>query len=127
VLKPSTANVFFRTLAKDTIRTVAAERNVRYLKVEPAVERLNRPWLMIHGGDDTYIKPEMAHSLHQRAAKSGLSELWMVDNAKHNQAMHVAGEEYHRKLVEFFDETPRERFRTEIENRPHAEPQPRPK
>ena len=50
------------------------------------------------------IKPEMAHSLHNRAEKSGLSELWMVDKAKHNQAMHIAGDEYHRKLVEFFDE-----------------------
>ena len=97
-------NFFFRTLAKDTIRKVAAERNVRYLKIEPAVERLNRPLLMIHGGGDTYIKPEMAHSLHNRAEKSGLSELWMVDKAKHNQAMHIAGDEYHRKLVEFFDE-----------------------
>lgn len=95
--------IFFRTLAKDSIRTVAAERKVRYLKVEPAVEKLNRPLLMIHGGGDTYIKPEMAQSLHKRA-KLGTAELWMVDKAKHNQSMHIAGEEYHRKLIEFFDE-----------------------
>jgi len=96
-------NLFYRTLAKDTIRTVANERNVRYLKVEPAVERLNRPLLMIHGAGDTYIKPEMARSLHGRA-KSSVSELWMVDKAKHNQARQVAGDEYHRKLIKFFDE-----------------------
>jgi fermentation-respiration switch protein FrsA (DUF1100 family) len=57
---------------------------------------------MIHGGSDTYIKKEMAESLHKRA-KSGTAELWVVDNAKHNQALHVAGDEYHRKLIEFFD------------------------
>jgi uncharacterized protein len=96
-------NVFFRTLARDSIRSVANERNVRYLKVEPAVERLNRPLLMIHGGGDTYINTEMAQSLHKRA-KSGTAELWVVDKAKHNQSMHIAGEEYHRKLIEFFDE-----------------------
>jgi pimeloyl-ACP methyl ester carboxylesterase len=93
---------FYRRLAKDTIKSVGAERNVRYLKVEPAVERLNRPLLMIHGGSDTYIKKEMAESLHKRA-KRGTAELWVVDNAKHNQALHVAGDEYHRKLIEFFD------------------------
>jgi pimeloyl-ACP methyl ester carboxylesterase len=96
-------NAFYRTLARDTIRTVASERNVSYLNVEPAVAKLNRPLLMIHGGGDTYIKPEMAQSLHKRA-KSGTAELWMVAKAKHNQALHVAGDEYHRKLIEFFDE-----------------------
>ena len=30
-------------------------------------------------------------------------ELWVVPDAKHNQAPHVAGDEYRRRVVAFFD------------------------
>jgi fermentation-respiration switch protein FrsA (DUF1100 family) len=56
---------------------------------------------MIHGEGDTYIKPDMARSLYERA--SGTKKLWIVPKAKHNQALHVAGAEYNRLVVEFFD------------------------
>ena len=49
---------------------------------------------MIHGEGDTYIKPEMAKALFERAR--GPKELWIVPKAKHNQALSVAGDEYHR-------------------------------
>ena len=45
----------------------------------------SRPLLMIHGADDTYIKPEMARSLFRCA--SDPKELWIVEGAKHNQAL----------------------------------------
>lgn len=93
---------FYRRIVHDTIRSVAAERNVQYLKVEQGVEKLKRPLLMIHGGGDSYIKPEMAKSLCDMA-KPGTAELWMVEKAKHNQAIHVAGDEYHAKVIQFFD------------------------
>ena len=56
--------------------------------------------LMIHGGGDTYIKPEMAQALFDRAGKP--KEFWLVEGAKHNQALHVAGDEYQRRVLEFF-------------------------
>ena len=56
---------------------------------------------MIHGGGDTYIKPEMAEA-PVRACRQP-KEFWLVENAKHNQALHVAGEEYERRVLEFFD------------------------
>ena len=43
----------------------------------------------------------MAKALFERAR--GPKELWVVPKAKHNQALVVAGEEYHGKLVAFFD------------------------
>ena len=52
---------------------------------------------MIHGGGDTYIKPEMAQALFELAR--GPKELWMVPKAKHNQALHVAGDEYQPRVV----------------------------
>jgi hypothetical protein len=33
----------------------------------------------------------------------GPKELWMVEGAKHNGSLHVAGEEYGRRVLEFFD------------------------
>ena len=60
-----------------------------------------RPLLMIHGGGDTYIKPEMAQALFDCAGEP--KEFWLVEGAKHNQALHVAGDEYRRRVLEFFE------------------------
>ena len=92
---------FYGMIGMSGVKLVARNRGVTYPSVEKAVGRLNRPLLMIHGDGDTYIKPEMAESLFARA--TGLKKLWLVPAAKHNQALHVAGDEYHRALVEFFD------------------------
>ncbi|HEY2787714.1 MAG TPA: alpha/beta fold hydrolase [Fimbriiglobus sp.] len=94
---------FYGLVAMAAVREVAIKRRVRFPHVESVVKRFGRPLLMIHGGADTYIKPTMAHKLGSYA-KTGTAEVWVVEKAKHNQALHVAGEEYHRKLVEFFDE-----------------------
>jgi len=82
-------------------RKVARNRGVTYPSVEKAVARLNRPLLMIHFCFDTYIRTEMAQVLFERAR--GPKELWVVPKAKHNQALTVAGAEYHAKLIAFFD------------------------
>jgi pimeloyl-ACP methyl ester carboxylesterase len=94
---------FYGLVANAAVREAARKRAVRFLHLETAVGRFGRPLLMIHGGADTYIKPSMAHKLGGYA-KPGTAEVWVVEKAKHNQALHVAGEEYHRKLIEFFDE-----------------------
>ena len=56
---------------------------------------------MIHGEADTYIKPEMAEALFARAREP--KDLWLVPRAKHNQALHLAGDEYRRRVLEFFE------------------------
>jgi uncharacterized protein len=92
---------FYGNVAMIAVRHIGAERGVHYVHIEGAVSRLKKPLLMIHGGDDSYIWPEMANKLYRRAR--GPKELWVVKRAKHNQALQVAGEEYHRKIVAFFD------------------------
>jgi alpha-beta hydrolase superfamily lysophospholipase len=78
------------------------ERKVKYPSLVTALRKLgDRPILMIHGGADNYIKPDMARSLFRDARDP--KELWIVDGAKHNQAAHVAGDEYRRRIREFFD------------------------
>jgi len=92
---------FYRWAAVAGIRKAEGEIDARFLHLEPAVRRFRRPLLMIHGSGDTYIKPGMAKSLFDLA--SGEKEFWVVPGAKHNQAIHVAGAEYHRRVIEFFD------------------------
>jgi hypothetical protein len=45
----------------------------------------------------------MAEAVFKIAAKCSPRELWIVDKAKHNQAIQLAGDDYHARLVEFFD------------------------
>ena len=56
---------------------------------------------MIHGGADTYIKPDMARALFAKARQP--KEFWLVAGAKHNQALHQTKEEYQRRVLDFFD------------------------
>jgi pimeloyl-ACP methyl ester carboxylesterase len=94
---------YLRHLARVTFRRVERERGCRLASVEGAVARLaGRPLLMIHGEQDTYIKPHTARALFERAGEP--KELWLVPGAKHNQALHVAGPAYRQKVLRFFEE-----------------------
>jgi pimeloyl-ACP methyl ester carboxylesterase len=84
------------------IRRVERDRNCRFPHLERVICRLApRPLLMIHGGEDAYIKPEMARALFERAGEP--KDFWLVEGAKHNQALHVAGGEYRRRVRAFFE------------------------
>jgi hypothetical protein len=54
----------------------------------------------VHGGADNYIRPEMARALHDLARPP--KELWLVEGAKHNQSLQVAGDDYRKRVLEFF-------------------------
>ena len=93
---------YLRVLAKRAVRIVSAERKCHYPQLEKALARLApRPLLMSHGGADTYIKPPMARTLFEHAGEP--REFWLVDGAKHNQAINVANGEYQRRVLAFFD------------------------
>ncbi len=92
---------FYGIIGMVGAKKVARNRGVTYPSVEKAISRFNRPLLMIHGEGDTYIKPEMAKALFNRARDP--KELWIVQKAKHNQALTVAGDEYHSRVIAFFD------------------------
>ena len=93
---------FYGQVGLTGMRRVARNRGVSYPSVERAAGKFDRPLLMIHGGADTYIKPEMAQAIFSRAR--GAKDLWIVPNAKHNQAINAAGDEYHARIVKFFEE-----------------------
>ncbi len=90
-------------VAKIAMRQIEALRGCRYAALEERISKLApRPLLMIHGGGDTYIKPDMAKALFDLAREP--KEFWLVENAKHNQAFHLAGDEYKRRVLAFFDQ-----------------------
>ncbi|MCE9534704.1 MAG: hypothetical protein K8T89_26815 [Planctomycetes bacterium] len=92
---------FYALVAKACIHKVERARGVKFMHIEPAMGRIKRPLLMIHGGGDTYIKVDMAKELFRRAA--GPKSFWVVPNAKHNQAINLAGEDYSNRVTCFFD------------------------
>lgn len=92
---------YYGLIATAAVRKIERERGLKYPDVEPALKRFRRPLLMIHGGGDTYIKGDMAKALFACARQP--KELWIVPEAKHNQAPVVAPDEYRRKLLEFFE------------------------
>jgi dipeptidyl aminopeptidase/acylaminoacyl peptidase len=93
---------YYGLIARAGVKQVGRERGVTYPDVEQLIGRLApRPLFMIHGGADTYIKPTMTRDLFGYAGQP--KELWIVDGAKHNQALQVAGDEYRRRVTEFFD------------------------
>jgi pimeloyl-ACP methyl ester carboxylesterase len=89
-------------IGRKGLRRIEHERRCYFPSLEKAMGQLApRPVLMIHGGADTYIKADMAQALFDRV--SGPRELWLVPAAKHNQALHVAGEEYRQRVLRFFE------------------------
>jgi len=53
------------------------------------------------GGKDGYVPPQIVQQLAALCHKPA-SDVWVVENAKHNQERIVAGEEYDQKIVQFF-------------------------
>jgi fermentation-respiration switch protein FrsA (DUF1100 family) len=93
---------FFGNIGLIGLRQIEEQRHCRFVHLEPALRRLGgRPLLMIHGGADTYIKPGMARTLFRLARPP--KELWLVREAKHNQAFHLAGDEYRQRVLDFFN------------------------
>ncbi len=94
-------NWMYALIARIAIGHIGRKRGCRFANMERAIARLTpRPLFMIHGGGDTYIKPMSAQQLLEYAREP--KELWMVEGAKHNQALHVAGAEYKQRLLDFF-------------------------
>jgi pimeloyl-ACP methyl ester carboxylesterase len=92
---------YYVLLSRVGIRRVGRARGVVFVHLEQALRRFNRPLLMMHGQMDSYIRAEMAMKLFEQARQP--KELWIIPLASHNKGLEVAGEEYRRRVGEFFD------------------------
>jgi uncharacterized protein len=91
----------YHALAYWALWRVARRRHCHFPSVERGARKLwPRPWLQIHGGSDGYITPLIARQLHDAAQQP--KELWLVEEAKHNQAIQIATTEYHKRMLNFF-------------------------
>ena len=62
-----------------------------------------RPLLMIHGGADTYIKPEMAQAPVRPGRASRRSSGWSRAPST-TRRLHLAGDEYRGRVLAFFEQ-----------------------
>jgi len=88
--------------ARMALRRSQRQRHCRFPPLEEQLGQLApRPLLMIHGGADSYVKPELAQALLQHVG--GPSEFWLVPGAKHNQALNRARDDYQQRVLRFFE------------------------
>src|SRR5262249_48115894 len=92
---------YYQMIAWGALARIERERCCRFPHLEEALAKLGqRPVLMIHGGADTYVKPDLAHAMFDLV--KGPKEFWLVDGAKHNQAFNMVNEEYQQRVLRFF-------------------------
>ncbi len=65
-----------------------------------AIAHTRVPVLLIHGADDSKIPP--SHSVALHTADPGGSVLWLVPGAGHVTIANVAGDEFRRRVLEWF-------------------------
>jgi fermentation-respiration switch protein FrsA (DUF1100 family) len=90
----------FRALRWMAIRFSSHRIGIAFVRLVPALQRLNKPVLFIHGEKDTYI--DRTHARHLFELPRGRREFWIVAGADHNQAVDVACDEYRRRVLRFF-------------------------
>jgi dipeptidyl aminopeptidase/acylaminoacyl peptidase len=74
--------------------------DLRQVQPFAAIARTKVPVLLIHGDADERIPP--AHSVALHAANPGGSELWLVPGAGHVTIAKVAGDEFPRRVLAWF-------------------------
>jgi uncharacterized protein len=68
-----------------------------------AVRSVKVPIFFMHGTVDNLIKPVYTKRVFANANEP--KELWLIEGAKHNNMAEIGGEEYFRRIVEFFERT----------------------
>jgi pimeloyl-ACP methyl ester carboxylesterase len=92
----------FNFLAWYSQRRTELALGCRFPSVERSVGRLApRPWLMIHGGRDAYIGPDIAKALFEHGKNP--KDFWLVPDAKHNRCRDAAPEKYAARLLKFLE------------------------
>jgi alpha-beta hydrolase superfamily lysophospholipase len=65
-----------------------------------AIQAIHVPVFILHGTADDRIKYQYSELLYAKAHSP--KELWLISGAKHNDIAEVGGEEYTRRILEFF-------------------------
>jgi pimeloyl-ACP methyl ester carboxylesterase len=68
-----------------------------------AIHRVNVPIFILHGTADELIKPRYSEAVFAHANEP--KELWLIPGACHSDMVDVGGDEYKRRVVEFFEKS----------------------
>lgn len=63
-------------------------------------EHHGRPVMIVHGGQDEWVNVRSAYRLYQASGEQ--ADLWIVEDARHVEAMFLYPLEYTDRLVAFF-------------------------
>jgi dipeptidyl aminopeptidase/acylaminoacyl peptidase len=94
-------NWIYRFVGWLAIKAAQVRLRVRFPSVESAVAEMTAPVLFIHGRADSKISYRQAYTLYSLAREP--KEIWIVNDARHNEAIRVAGAEYRRRVGDFLD------------------------
>ena len=64
------------------------------------IQKVRVPLLLIHGDRDEVIDYELGRELFEAAPEP--KRFWSVEGARHNDLLHTSGDEYRRRLAEFY-------------------------
>jgi len=88
---------------KNGIRFSEQRRKCQYVHLErERVSLDSRSVLLISGGRDSYVTPEIAKRLQDIVGQH--CQLWIAPGAKHNMSRSICTEEYDRRIVEHCDQ-----------------------
>ena len=95
-------DTFWRFLLWLIMRFAQPKLKRRFPSVHKALRDMQpRPIFFIHGRRDSYIRVEQTQILHDTVPQP--KYLWVVDKAKHNQAVICEPDAYAKRTVAFFD------------------------
>jgi uncharacterized protein len=66
-----------------------------------AVKNIRVPIFLLHGTEDNLIKHDYSQQVF--AAANEPKQLWLIEGARHHDMMEVGGEEYTKRICEFFE------------------------
>ena len=66
-----------------------------------AVKNVHAPLFILHGTADNLIKHEYSELLFKNA--NAPKELWLIPGARHNDMAEIGGNDYYKRIVEFFE------------------------
>lgn len=90
---------FLRNIAMKRSEAIA---HFKHREVSPidAVKSIHVPVLFVHGKNDTFIKHQYSEEMYEAA--NNPKELWLLDDASHNDVHEVGKNTYEQTIVSFF-------------------------
>ena len=93
--------VYWRFIRWMLLKFARIRFNCSFPSVRKALAHLRLPVFFIHGQKDSYIKPQQTRILFRRTRPPRY--LWIVPDAKHNQAVIAQPDRYAGRTVTFFE------------------------